>query len=173
MGDLGAPGFSCRPSRGDLTDADYSFSPQAGRLRRVLAECSSICNGASAPGSQGAPTAQPQRILELLGQVAPAPRVDSKIWRQLKTAFLANYPSEILSKANTPSEVYFAKVYDSCLPGKVLKWVPWKNILSLEESEKVKELKGDRKARTEFEILTRLCWEDPEEKDIADIRPSP
>ena len=79
---------------GVLTDSNYSFSPQAGRLRRLWAECSSICNGASAPGTQNAPAAQSQRPLELLWQDAPPPRVDSDIWRQLKTAFLANYPSE-------------------------------------------------------------------------------
>ena len=47
------------------------------------------------------------------------------------------------------SELYFAKVYEMCLPGQNLKYVRWKQILSLEESEKIRENRGDKQARSE------------------------
>ena len=147
---------------GVLTDENYSFSPQAGRLRRLWAECSSICNGSPPQGALGAQPTQTKPQLELMWQDAPPPRVDVEIWRQLKMAFLANYPSEILNRSNTPSEMYFAKVYEACLPGRALKWVPWKNILSVEESEKAKELKMEAMSnmgKRTMENMSKEMWD--------------
>ena len=151
-----------------LTNNNWSYSISAGKLRRLWVEAQQL---ATAEAGEF-PPAQRQPA-ELAWADAPPPKVDGKLWTDLKGTFALNYPGEVLAKDNTPSELYFAKVYEMCLPGNNLKFIPWKQILSMGESEKIRENRGDKQARSELQILTKMLWEEPEEKDMSDTRPSP
>ena len=97
------------------TGEEYQpFSPQTACIRRAVKECIAV---ALDSGRNTLP--------EPPGVTPPKTRLSAAEAKQLKDQFVANYPGELLTPANTPSLAFlsFVKV---AIDSKTLAWIPWK-----------------------------------------------
>ena len=59
------------------------------------------------------------------GATPPKTRLSAAEAKQLKDQFVANYPGELLTPANTPSLAFLSFVKEA-IDSKTLAWIPWK-----------------------------------------------
>ena len=87
--------------------------------------------------------------------------LDLATLRKLKTSYVTNYPGEVLDKSNTPGQNMLERVYHQSREGMALKWLPWNQILSIEQEEEVLRNKtNNRTPVNDWSLWVQLMWEE-------------
>ena len=102
------------------------------------------------------------------GSDAPPPRLALNTQNELRSAFRANYPGELLDSNSTPGQRYRALVYHSLKPENRLAWTQWTQIISEKKRMEILEKKG-RRPRSSMELFIHMCWEDVPQIDEASL----
>ena len=77
---------------------------EAGRIRRLYAECKVLISNTATSSTAGPPS-------QLDWEGAPPPRLSQEAMTGMKANFKTNYPGEILNPENTPGPRYWANTY--------------------------------------------------------------
>ena len=110
--------------------------------------------------------------MDLYGSDACPPRLTLETQNELRSAFRAYYPGELLDSNSTPGQRYWALVYHSLKPNNRLAWTPWNQIISEKKHMELMEKIG-RRPRSSMELLTQMCWEDVPQIDEAFLSARP
>ena len=142
-------------------------STEAGKLRRLLAVCRTLCEkdagGASAPSSALVPTKKPGSLFGLdLGV-----KLDADKLRRLWEAFEKAYPSEQLECDSRPAKQLIQQVYAQN-HAKELRFIPWKQIVSEVQADAARLTQG-----TKEKSFLSLLAEASGQHDALELDPSP
>ena len=142
-------------------------STEAGKLRRLLAECRTLCEkdagGASAPSSALVPTGKAGSLFGLdLGV-----KLDADKLRRLWEAFEKVYPSEQLECDSRPAKQLIQQVYAQN-HAKELRFIPWKQIVSEVQADAARLTQG-----TKEKWFLSLLAEASGQHDALELDPSP
>ena len=103
----------------------------------------------------------------------PPPRLSPGTELQLKQAFRANYPGELLTPDPTPGPRLLAAIFQMLRPENRLQWPPWTQIACGRVHNRRRDQRGTRVARSDMQILANFCWEEAPRLSESDLRPSP
>ena len=89
-----------------------------------------------------------------------APKMEHAMVQKLKDAFLANYPSELLTPDLMPSLRLLSLVY-SQIQKKQWRWIPWKYRMSMARSDEVQGQRLPKMPKLEGMQLHSLLMDEP------------
>ena len=112
------------------------------------------CAGTALP-SEPAPSSEVSSWTE-----AFAPKMEHAMVQKLKDAFLANYPSELLTPDLMPSLRLLSLVY-SQIQKKQWRWIPWKYRMSMARSDEVQGQRLPKMPKLEGMQLHSLLMDEP------------
>ena len=138
-----------------LDDDSYRTSLGAASLRRLWEDCWAITSEVNI-------TSAGPRVNTQTGWEEPPPRrLDDETILELYRVAGINYPSEVFARDVIPGRRLLSAVYDMCLPGNHLKYIPWnKRLTEKEEEEDLLEKRGSRTPRYGQAFCEGL-WDDP------------
>ncbi|CAL1162910.1 unnamed protein product [Cladocopium goreaui] len=94
------------------------------------------------------------------------PKLDAAVIDQMKTKFLASYPSELVNHDTMPSTRLLSLVHHQ-LGKKQWAWIPWKYRLTMAKSEEVASQRQSKIPKLEVASLHHLLVDEPPAIDIS------
>ena len=94
------------------------------------------------------------------------PKLDAAVIDQMKTKFLANYPSELVTHDTMPSTRLLSLVHHQ-LGKKNWSWIPWKYRLTMSKSEELTSQRQTKMPKLEVASLHHLLVDEPPAIDIS------
>ena len=94
------------------------------------------------------------------------PKLDATVIDQMKTKFLASYPSELVNHDTMPSTRLLSLVHHQ-LGKKQWAWIPWKYRLTMAKSEEVTSQRQTKMPKLEVASLHHLLVDEPPAIDIS------
>ena len=135
---------------------------EAGRLRRLLAMCTKVCNDA---GDQ-APVVSDAAGTSLLG-LSVGPQLDAAQLAELWKKFAADYPSECLEADGQPCKQLLQQIALQKRNGE-LKFIPWKQILSVVQYDRSRQSCSHSKEKSLLGLLADVTGHvDALEADVS------
>ena len=153
----------------DMSDSALKVHIQAGRLRRLYADCKALTT-VSEPGPSTAMAVTPPNMN---WEGAPPPKLSEESKNAMKTAWRKNYPSEILDDNTQPGPRYWAKVFHMLKDGSPKKYDVWTKIMSKADEENLEARRAGRLPRNEVQSLLNACFEEDVELSEGDISGNP
>ena len=140
---------------------------EAGKLRRLLCDCKSLCS-AAVPAAPGPPSTAMVPISpgnHLLG-IELGPKLGCEALQQVWLDFDKRYPAEVLTAELKPCRQLVQAIYAQKVQGE-LRFIPWRNILSQAEADKVKQF-SQKKEKAFMDILAEAAGQ----SDVPEVDPS-
>ena len=147
------------------------MSPQQMRTSRRTQQASVVRGTSPGRSATGRAQISSGRLQTCFGLML---RRRSSRWRhnELRSAFQANYPGELLDSNSTPGQRYWALVCGSLKPENRLAWTPWTQIINEKKHMELLEKKGHRPL-SNIQLSTQMCWEDVPQIDEASLSAAP
>ncbi len=146
----------------DPTAEDVKTTVQAGKLRRLLAQCRMVVQQLSSSDSTALASTPSNPLTSPMWQELAPPRLTPEAVAQMVETFQKNYPGELLTAETTPSIRLMSVVHHSLRPGQSLKYIPWQIRMSQKQYQEMTEAKTHKAIRSEAQILGALLDETPE-----------
>ena len=140
---------------------------EAGKLRRLLCDCKRLCTVAvpAAPEPTSTAMVPISSGSHLLG-IELGPKLGSEVLQQLWLDFDKKYPAEVLTAELKPCRQLVQAIYTQKMQGE-LRFIPWRNILSQAEADKVKQF-SQKKEKAFMDILAEAAGQ----SDVPEVDPS-
>ena len=136
---------------------------EAGRLRRLLAVCKSLC---AEPNAEIGTVAVNSEASNLLG-VPLGPQLDGAKLKQLWKAFESSYPAEALESDGQPCKQLVQQIMLQKKNAE-LKFIPWKQILSVVQYDRARLSCAGSKEKSLLGLLADATGQvDPAEVEIS------
>ena len=121
----------------------------------------------SAPSSTSGPSSVPTVSPDSQSWVETfAPKLEYETIRKLKSAFLSNYPSELLTSDTMPSTRLLSLVHHQ-LTKRQWRWIPWKYRLSVAKAEEISQQRSAKIPKLDSMNLQSLLCDDPPSIEIS------
>ena len=140
-----------------LPDSELSLLQKAA-VRAAFKMCQALVQTpAGAAASSPAPaSADPMQSPNSWAESFP-PKLDASIIDQMKTKFLASYPSELVNHDTMPSTRLLSLVHHQILK-KQWTWIPWKYRLTMAKSDEISSQRQAKMPKLEMASLHHLLW---------------
>ncbi len=146
----------------DTATEQVGTTVQAGKLRRLLAQCRMLVRQLSTNDASASTSTAATPLSSPMWQEMAPPRLTPEAVAQLIDTFHKNYPGELLTAETTPSIRLLSVVHHSLKPGQSLKYIPWQIRMSQKQYQEMTEAKTHKAIRSEAQILGALLDETPE-----------
>eukprot|EP00438_Fugacium_kawagutii_P030642 Skav205701 [mRNA] locus=scaffold2824:18627:19832:- [translate_table: standard] len=138
---------------------------QKAKLRAAFQSCRlphvESASASSQPPAAATPTPASGSWIETF-----APKLEPSVIQSLKSKFLSNYPSELLTPDLMPSTRLLSLVYNQ-LNKKNWVWIPWKLRMSVSKSEDVQTNRAQKTPKLEGLSLHELLVDEPPSIEIS------